>query len=94
MDGNISNWNKGAEELLNYPASEIIGSPIHKIYPKMSRYGITQGDLISKMAKTDFNEFEVTMKKSNGDIIHVQTSLFLLSGSGRCYTPLGIQEGM
>ncbi len=31
-DGNISSWNKGAENVLGYSEEEILGSPAHVIF--------------------------------------------------------------
>jgi PAS domain S-box-containing protein len=70
LDGVITSWNRGAEKILGYTASEMIGNTIHQIIPhelfdeEMNiRNSIGKGDSVS--------HFETKRIKKDGQVIDV-----------------------
>lgn len=73
LEGKITTWNRGAEQMLGYLASEMIGMPMEKIFPpdkkdklKIPLERIRQGIIVENL--------EMTYLKKNGDKISVFTT--------------------
>ncbi|WP_444998570.1 sensor histidine kinase [Aliikangiella sp. IMCC44359] len=74
LDGTISSWNKGAEKLYGYNASEAIGQHISFLVPKAQRDEIDM--LMKQVLKNEKVEhYETERYCSNGAVISVSLTL-------------------
>lgn len=72
LDGTITTWNEGAEQVYGYAAAEVIGRPITLLAPDASR----EEEVILDVAKHGrrLDNFETTRRRSDGSIIPVSIS--------------------
>ena len=74
LDGIITSWNKGAEQVYGYSAKEIIGKPMYILSP--SRSDEETNKLIEKVKKGEgTQQYETSRLRKDGTIIHVSISL-------------------
>ncbi len=73
IDGKITHWNKGAEEMFGYSAAEVLGQTGELITPKdrqpevkFLREGVAQGRAVSN--------FETVRQRKNGSLIDVSVN--------------------
>ncbi len=73
LDGRVQSWNRGAEELLEYQAAEIIGQRKSKVVPsdKMEEYGA----LIDRVKSGESVRVETVRLKKNGARIDVSLTV-------------------
>lgn len=74
VDGNVTIWNKGAENLYGYSKTEMLGESIEKIYPEESKSILTDV-IFPELEKNNFCEVEVRLRKKSGVIFYVHVSL-------------------
>jgi diguanylate cyclase (GGDEF)-like protein/PAS domain S-box-containing protein len=68
LDGTITSWNRGAEQLYGYPADEAIGQPIGLIEPS-HRAGEQQKILQTLLAGASIDNFETEGIRNDGSVI-------------------------
>ncbi|MEO8170334.1 MAG: EAL domain-containing protein [Oxalobacteraceae bacterium] len=71
LTGFITSWNKGAEELFGYVASEIIGRNIIFLYENEEEEGLSQDIFLQQGGR----EMEVRRRKKSGEIFWASLSL-------------------
>ncbi len=80
LKGNVTSWNRGAELLFGYSATEAIGRHITFVYPK-DQYDILMNHIITPLQETGEHDIEVTMRKKNGEHFFAHLSLSLQRNS-------------
>jgi len=74
LDGTITSWNKGAEDLFGYTREEAVGKSITMLLPK-DRYA-EESVIISKITKGDYvSHYETVRLKKNGLPIYVSITV-------------------
>ncbi len=72
LDGIITNWNSGAEQLFGYSAKEIIGKSISVLIPQDRAYELSE--FISQIKRgVSSVHFETVRIKKNGNLLDVST---------------------
>lgn len=66
LNGNILNWNKGAEKIKGYTAEEIIGKNFRIFYPETDRQALLPDHLISLAAKNNRAQHEGWRVRKDG----------------------------
>jgi PAS domain S-box-containing protein len=66
LDGNIQNWNKGAEKIKGYKAEEIIGRNFRLFYTEADREGKRPDQLIEKATKEGKSQDEGWRVRKDG----------------------------
>lgn len=66
MNGFITMWNRGAEELFGYTKSEMKGEHISRLYPK-EEHSFLENQVIKPLIKKGRHVTEVRMQKKSGD---------------------------
>jgi PAS domain S-box-containing protein len=87
LDGIVTSWNKGAEDLFGYSSKEAIGKPISFVYPEEQLENL-QKHVIDPLKKKGAHETEVIMRRKDGDDFQAILSMSML------YDEEGIAEGM
>ena len=88
LDGIVSIWNKGAENIYGYFADEIIGKPLSLIFPEdRSQEEIL---LLNKIKNGEHvRHFETVRKKKDGTDIDVSVTLFPILSFAGGFTGIG-----
>ncbi|CAH0355227.1 MULTISPECIES: PAS domain S-box protein [unclassified Sphingobium] len=74
LDGIVTSWNRGAQRLLGFEATEIIGQPITKIIPDDCL--AEEVDIISKLRRGErIDDFETIRRAKNGEIVEVSVTV-------------------
>ncbi len=74
LDGIITSWNKGAEELFGYTESEVIGKPIELIIPKHLRH--EEVEIRKRISKgLPIEHYETTRIHKNGSEVYVSLNI-------------------
>jgi PAS domain S-box-containing protein len=74
LDGNITSWNRGAEQVYGYSAEEILGRPVSILEPDSLKEEIKQlSELIKQREKV--HNYETTRLRKDGTIIDVSMTL-------------------
>ena len=83
LDGVITSWNRGAENVFGYSAGEIVGSPIFTIIPS-ERYDERSQILQTIMGGEQLQHFETIRVRKDGSQIYVSiTTSPLLDADGK-----------
>lgn len=77
LEGNITNWNTGAERLFGFTRDEAIGRNISFVYPA-DQLEVLQKDVISPLLQKGEHETEVEMTNKSGQRFFAHLSLSLL----------------
>ena len=77
MDGMITSWNKGSENLFHYQADEIIGKHISVIYPEYA-YAYLIDSIIPTLLSRGNHEYETPLVRRRGEEFTAMVSLSLL----------------
>lgn len=80
LDGNITSWNKGAEKLLGYSATQMLGKHVGLIYPEEDQEFLLKG-VIKPLQEKGTYETEVRMLRKSGEILPGLLSLSMLFDS-------------
>src|SRR5215471_8045742 len=81
LDGVITSWNKGAEQLFGYLAEEVVRRPVTMLFPPgrlHEEYAILQ--LARKGDRVD--NFETVRRHKNGSLIDVSLTISPIKGAG------------
>ena len=74
LDGEITNWNAGAEKIYGYTANEAIGKDISILFPPDRPGEVTQ--LLEKLKSGErIDHFETVRQRKDGQQIHVSLTL-------------------
>ena len=74
LDGIITSWNKGAEQVYGYSAKEILGRPISIIEPDNLKGEIKQ--LVNEIKQgKNFKHYETSRLKKDGTIINISVTV-------------------
>jgi PAS domain S-box-containing protein len=74
LDGIITSWNKGAEQVYGYSAQEILGKPISMLEPDDLKGEIEQlGEMVKKGGRVQ--HYETSRLKKDGTTINVSVTL-------------------
>lgn len=87
LDGYITSWNKGAERLLGYAESEVLGQHIGMVYPDEQQVVLEELVVLPLLEKGE-HEAEVMVQTKAGERIYVRLSLSLLRDLNQ--TPVGM----
>jgi PAS domain S-box-containing protein len=74
LDGTITDWNPGAERMLGFSRSEIIGNPISLITPLECQARLLKGESVVRL--------ESVRKRKDGSLIHVAIAVSPLKDQG------------
>ena len=87
LEGNITRWNRGAEELFGYTAAEIIGRNIGLLYFQEDRDPAV-GSTLATLRRDGRLQVETRRRRKSGEACSVRASLSLLRDENG--TPYGI----
>ncbi len=74
LAGQIVDWNKGAERLYGYRASEVAGKSVKILMPRAQRYEFER--IMRQIRRGErVKEFETLRRKKNGDVIPVSLTV-------------------
>jgi two-component system, cell cycle sensor histidine kinase and response regulator CckA len=80
LDGTITSWNKGAERIYGYSASEAIGKPIHILAPPENEDEIP--DILEKLRRgASIQHYETVRVRKDGQRIDVSVTISLVKDS-------------
>jgi len=74
LNGDIIAWNKGAEHQLGYTSSEVLDTPIYRLYPE-ERHGYLTADVLDILHRNESFEIEATMRRKSGEVFFALTSI-------------------
>ena len=77
MDGMITSWNKGSENLFHYQANEIIGKHVSVLYPEHSQAYLNNSIIPTLLSKGNF-EIETPLTRKRGQEFSAMVSLSVL----------------
>ena len=83
LDGIITSWNRGAQRLFGYSASEIVGQPMRKLIPE--EHGDEERDILARIARGEGTDhFETVRVAKGGKPLDVSVSISpIRDGQGR-----------
>ncbi len=76
LEGVVTSWNKGAEELFGCPASEMVGRPLSALYSEDERPRLKNQILPAVKEKENY-ELEVRMVRKQGEEFYARSSFTL-----------------
>jgi len=74
LNGIVTSWNRGAEEMYGYSATDMIGKNISSIYPE-GQQEFLQNNIIGPLKEKGEHETEVRLRRRSGEEIYVLLSL-------------------
>ena len=80
LDGHILTWNPGAEALLGYKASDIVGMPISTLVPPSRHQAMKVG--LGRCRDSETIKFETVKLNKNGDTVDVSATLAPIKNKG------------
>jgi PAS domain S-box-containing protein len=83
--GRIAVWNKGAQEILGYPASQVLGKSCHEIICGRDVFGnrfCTRQCALAIMAEQHetVRHFELDVRNESGEVVTANVSIVVLPG--------------
>jgi PAS domain S-box-containing protein len=82
LSGTITSWNKAAERIFGYSASEVIGGPISIIIPPEK--GAEERDILQRIRRGEtISHFETTRVRKNGERVEVSVTISPVRHEGR-----------
>jgi PAS domain S-box-containing protein len=83
LDGTITAWNRGAEKVFGYPASEAVGQPMLTLFPpnRMNE----ESDILARIERGESIEhFETVRRRKDGRLIDVSATISpIRDGAGK-----------
>ncbi len=84
-DGRVVIWNKAAESLLGFSASEVLGKPCHELLCGKDVFGNRYCDadcLLSRMVRRReaIRHFRLSLRKENGQVVLVEITVVVVPG--------------
>jgi diguanylate cyclase (GGDEF)-like protein/PAS domain S-box-containing protein len=76
LEGYVTSWNKGAEQLFGFNNSEAIGQHISFVYPN-KKHEFLKNKVIALLQAKGFHKMHARMLRKNGDNFYVHLSLSL-----------------
>jgi PAS domain S-box-containing protein len=74
VDGNVTSWNAGAEQLFGYTAAEILGQSMQVVEPENRTPAVT--DMRDRLTRGDhIDSFETQWRRKNGSLVDISASL-------------------
>lgn len=73
LDGTITSWNRGAEQLFGYSSDEAIGQPIQMLIPDDRKN--EENLIIERISKGERNHFETIRRHKDGTLIDVSLTI-------------------
>lgn len=74
LEGIVTSWNRGAEQIFGYPENEMIGQSILKLIPEDRHH--EEPVILSRMAKGErIDHYETIRQRSDGGMIHVSLTI-------------------
>jgi PAS domain S-box-containing protein len=81
VEGVITSWNKGAEELYGYAAAEVVGRPVSILFPPERSEELAP--ILAQLGRGERVEhFESVRVRKDGSLVEVSLSMFPLTGPG------------
>ena len=77
MNGMITSWNKGSENLFHYQADEVIGKHVSILYPEHA-YGYLNNSIVPTLLSKGNHEFETPLVRKEGQEFSAMVSLSVL----------------
>ena len=77
LDGIVTSWNKGAEDLFGYTEAQVLGQPVTTFYNEAENRFIVE-EIIAPLKAKGSHEIEVSMRHKSGEVFYAQLSLSLL----------------
>jgi PAS domain S-box-containing protein len=83
LDGIITSWNRGAEELFGYSAAEAIGQHIYLIIPDDRRE--EEKEVLARLGRGEkVDHFETVRRRKDGRLVHISLTVSpVRDGSGK-----------
>lgn len=74
VDGTITSWNRGAEAMLQYPAAEVLGKPIHLIIPE-DRV-LEENQIMERIAQGNhIQHYETHRRRKDGTLVDISLAV-------------------
>lgn len=74
LTGIVTSWNRAAEKMFGYTASEMIGQPVLRLIPEELHY--EEDEILCKLRASErIDHYETTRKKKNGEQFHVSVTI-------------------
>jgi PAS domain S-box-containing protein len=74
LDGVVTSWNQGAENIFGYTAEEMIGSPIYRIIPE--ELHAEEDEVLARLRRGEkISHFETTRRTKNGRDLSISLSV-------------------
>jgi PAS domain S-box-containing protein len=77
LDGYITSWNKGAENIYGYSSKEALGRHIELVYPE-ERRDFLKNEIITELKKSGSHELEVELVNKSGEVFCSHLSLSMV----------------
>jgi PAS domain S-box-containing protein len=90
LDGRITQWNRGAEEMFGYEAGEVVGRHAALLYFEEDRAQVGPS-IIERLRRDGQREIEMRGRRKSGEECYIRLSLSLLRDeAGQPYGMLGV----
>jgi two-component system sensor kinase FixL len=74
LEGVVTDWNRGAEEIFGYSAEEMVGQPIARLLPEGRES--EEDDILARLRQGErIDHFETQRRRKNGEIIDVSVTI-------------------
>ncbi len=80
LDGVITSWNRGAEQIFGYSASEIVGSSISLLVPPDRAH--EEAVILAHLAKGEVERFDTVRRRKDGRLIDVSVTISPVRDAG------------
>ncbi len=83
LDGLVTSWNRGAEQIFGYTAAEMVGQPITRLFP-VERFG-EESAILDRLCRGEtVKHFDTVRKRKDGALIDVSVTISpIRDASGR-----------
>ena len=77
LDGIITSWNKGSQNLFDYNQDEVIGKHVSILYPEYF-HNTLRNEIIPTLLAQESNEYETVLLRKSGEEFYAHVSLSVL----------------